>query len=262
MRIVGESGPVVLLLPGGAAGIDGFFPGLAEGLVADPGCRVVLHDRPGVGASEVEGSLEDAADALHDLLAAEGLGPVVAIGQSLGGAVALLLAAAHPSDVAGLVLLDATPVDDPALGALVETRAEQTARLARVPLVARALGALLRASGRRSARRHGVSPAARTELLHLGDTDMARLARAATGIAAVAATFDVARLPRVPAAVVTADRRASDPIRASHQRIADALGVPLRSWPGAEHAVHLTHEREVLEASRAVVRRVAEVQAS
>ncbi len=256
MRIVGESGPVVLLLPGGAEAVEGFFPGLVEGLVADPGCRVLLHDRPGVVGAP-DGDLVDAADALHAAIAEAGVGPVIAIGQSLGGAVALLLACAHPADVAGLVLLDATPVNDARLATMVEARATQAARMARSPIVARAFAGLLRASGRRSARRHRVSSAARTALVQLADTDLQRLARAATGVAAVAAAFDESRIPRVPAAVVTADRTATDPIRAAHQRLADRLGVPLRTWPGAEHPVHLTHEREVLEVCRAVVRRVA-----
>ena len=49
--ILGENGPVVVLLPGGAEPVDGFFPGLVEGLRTDPGCRVVLYDRPGTGAA-------------------------------------------------------------------------------------------------------------------------------------------------------------------------------------------------------------------
>ncbi|SDH82591.1 alpha/beta fold hydrolase [Agrococcus jejuensis] len=257
MRIVGESGPVVLLLPGGAEAVEGFFPGLVEGLVADPGCRVLLHDRPGVGTSTVDGRLEDAADALHATIAEAGVGPVVAIGQSLGGATALLLATAHPGDVAGIVLLDATPINDPALADMVETRATQTVRLAQVPGIGAAVRGLLRLTARRSARRHRVSAEARAAYDRMTDLDFARLADAVVGIRAIGTTFDEAAIPVVPAAVVTADRRTADPIRAAHQRLADRLGVPLRSWPGAEHAVHLTHEREVLEVCRDVVRRVA-----
>ena len=43
VRIVGDTGQPVMLLPGGAEASDGFFPGLPEGLVADPGCRVILY---------------------------------------------------------------------------------------------------------------------------------------------------------------------------------------------------------------------------
>lgn len=111
-RIVGATGPAVLLLPGGAEGAQGFFPGLAEGLVAEPGARIILHDRPGTGDNPDPGSLAEAAEHLHDALADLGVEPVVAIGQSLGGAVALLLARDFPDDVAGLVLLDPTPIND------------------------------------------------------------------------------------------------------------------------------------------------------
>ena len=74
----GDSGPAVLLLPGGAESVDGFFPGLVEGLVADPGCRVIEYDRPGTGTSAVERSLADAPGHLHALIEDLVFGPVVA----------------------------------------------------------------------------------------------------------------------------------------------------------------------------------------
>src|SRR6187402_3300195 len=105
LQVFGESGPAVLLLPGGGEAAEGFYPGLIEGLMADPGCRVVLYDRPGTVSAEAEGGLADATEAIHETLVRLGVGPVVVIGQSLGGAVGLLLARDHPEDVAGLVLL-------------------------------------------------------------------------------------------------------------------------------------------------------------
>ena len=51
LQVLGDSGPAVLLLPGGAEAVDGFYPGLIEGLMADPGCRVILYDRPGTGSA-------------------------------------------------------------------------------------------------------------------------------------------------------------------------------------------------------------------
>lgn len=255
-QIVGDSGTPVLLLPGGAESVDGFFPGLVEGLLVDPGVRVILHDRPGTGADVSDARLSDAADAIHAVLADLDVGPVVVIGQSLGGAVAALLAVAQPADVAGLVLLDPTPINDPALIAQVASRTKTTVALDRIPVVRALLRGLLRSSARRSANKHGMAPEVRDAMLRVTELDVPQLGRAVVGIEAVAEGFDAAALPRVPAAVVTADRKPGDPVTAAHARLADALGVTAVTWPGAEHAVHLTHPAEVLAVSRDVVRRV------
>jgi pimeloyl-ACP methyl ester carboxylesterase len=254
VRVVGTSGPAVLLLPGGAEAVEGFFPALVEGL-AD--CRVVLLDRPGTGTSTVEGCLADAADAVHAMLAELGVGPVVAIGQSLGGVVATLLARDHPDDVAGLVLLDASPVNDAALARKLEQSMRSTLRLLRVPFAERALRATLRATSRRSIARHGMGPAEAAAMMTMAEVDMRRLGRAAAGLEEIAREFSESQLPRVPAAVVTADRKPDSGMHRAHGRLADALGAPLLSWPGAEHSVHLTHPAEVLEACRTVVRAVS-----
>lgn len=246
-----------MLLPGGAEAVEGFYPGLIEGLLDDPGCRVILYDRPGNVSAEVEGGLADAAPAIHATLAELGLGPVVVIGQSLGGAVALLLARDHPEDVSGLVLLDPTPVNDVKLAGQVERTARATAKLSKVPGVGWALSSLLRSTAERSAKRHDMSPAARAATLKIADVDLVKLSESATGLESIAKGFEESQLPIVPAAVITADRKAGSTITAAHQRIATALDTPLLSWPGAEHQVHLSHQDEVLAASRAVIRTVA-----
>ena len=256
LQVLRECGPVVLLLPGGSEAVEGFFPGLAEGLIADPGCRVILYDRPGTAGSDVGGGLADATDAIHGMLAGLAVGPVVVIGQSLGGAVALLLARDHPEDVAGLVLLDPTPVNDVPLARRVERAAAVTASLSGVPGLGRGLRMLLRASASRSARRQAMSPTARAAALAMAEVDLPQLAAAASGLERLARGFDVSQLPPVPAAVVTADRGSGSSLRRAHERVAAALGTPLLSWRGAVHEVHLSHEREVLAVSRAVVRAV------
>jgi pimeloyl-ACP methyl ester carboxylesterase len=254
LRIHGDDGPPVLLLPGGAEACEGFFPGLVEGLVADPGCRVIVHDRPGTGSSPEPGALADAADHLHALVAGIGTGPVVVVGQSLGGAVAALFAAAHPADVAGLVLLDPTPVNDPDLCAQVERRAATTARLAGIPVLGPALlrGALA-LTGRRM--RRGMRPDCAAALDRTLRMDVGQLARAVVGLTGVGRRWRDDALPRVPAVVVTADRAPSSPVRRAHERLAAALGAPTLSWPRAGHSVHLDHPDEVLAAARDVVRR-------
>ena len=227
VRVLGEDGPAVLLLPGGGQRVADAMPDLVDGLLdGEPPCRVVLWDRPATGRV-----LPDAPGAIHAMLAAEGLGPVVLVGHSLGGAIAALIACVHPDDVAGLVLLDPTPVND--IGEC--RRIERGARLVAVA------GAI-----------PGVDRLVRTSL---GD-DPGGLWRAVRGLGVVSRRFDPSRLPRVPAAVVTADRDAGSPMARSHARLAFALGAPLQTWPGAEHGVHLTHADEVLAVVRDVVRRV------
>jgi pimeloyl-ACP methyl ester carboxylesterase len=253
--VIGTDGPPVLLLPGGAESVDGFFPGLVDGLLEEPGCRVVLHDRPGTGRAAGHGNLADAPDSLHETLAELGLGPAVVVGQSLGGAVAELLACAHPGDVSGLVLLDPSPINDPALARQLERTMGVTHRLSRLPVAGRAVRPLLRL-GSRSTVRKASRPDTREAVRRTLALDVAQLADTVSGFADLAADFRESDLPVVPAVVVTADRKRGASITAAHQRVADALRVPLVSWPGAEHAVHLTHPDEVLEATRAVVRQV------
>ncbi|GAB3411106.1 hypothetical protein GCM10027515_32250 [Schumannella luteola] len=256
-RILGDTGPAILLLPGGAEAVEGFFPGLPEAL-ATHGFRVILHDRPGSGSSTEPASLAGLSDALHATIAGLGVGPVVAIGQSLGAAAALLLARDHPADVAGLVLLDASPITDPPLALQLEKTAAAGVRLQRVPVLGSLLRALLRSTTARSARRHGMAAPERAAALKMTDADFVQLGRAVVGFAEEALSFDPTRLPRVPAAVVTADRRPDHPIHRAHARVATALDAPLISWPGAEHMVHLTHSSEVLEVILEVLTRVRE----
>ncbi|WP_151523914.1 alpha/beta fold hydrolase [Serinicoccus kebangsaanensis] len=256
MTVIGERGPAVVLLPGGAAGADGFFPGMPEALVEDPGCRVVLHDRPGTGASTDPGGLAGASAHLHRLVADLDLGPVVAVGQSLGGAVATLWARDHPEDLSGLVLLDATPVNDPALAAYIELQSRVLGALTRVPGLGGRLEAGFVALARRQAST-AADPALAAAMEQAVDGGLVKLGRATVGLGALARELREEDLPRLPAAVVTADRPERSRIRRAHQRLATAFGAELISWPGATHGVHLDHADEVLGVVRGVVRRAA-----
>lgn len=208
VRVLGATGTPVLLLPGGAEACDGFFPGLPEGLVADPGCRVIL------------------------------------------------LARDHPEAVAGLVLLDPTPLNGPAGCARIERSMAVVERVVRVPLLRRALSAALRAWSARERRRLDLRPDCAAAHARIGDVDIGTLARSVRGITALSAGMRESDLPRVPAVVVTADRRPTDGIRTAHTRLADALDAPLVMWPGARHNLHLDHPEETLATVRELVRRV------
>lgn len=85
--------------------------------VAAPATRAVVPDRPGWGSSsEAPGGLFDNADHLVDVLEDAGAGPVVVVGHSWGGGVALAFAARHPRRVAGLVLAGSlNPTQEPGI---------------------------------------------------------------------------------------------------------------------------------------------------
>lgn len=79
----------------------------AQKLAAD-GSRVIVLDMPGHGQSSKEPgdySLGSLASAARDLIEALNLGPVVLVGHSLGGGVALQFLYQYPAHVAGLVLV-------------------------------------------------------------------------------------------------------------------------------------------------------------
>ncbi|WP_410635181.1 alpha/beta fold hydrolase [Amycolatopsis sp. cmx-4-83] len=193
----------MLVLPGGAEGCDDFFPGLPEGLVADPGARVILHDRPGTGTSTVDGSLAGAAAYLGSLVERLGLGPVVVVGQSLGGAVGVLLARERPELVAGLVLLDPTPINDAKVCAGLERTMRVFGRLSAVPGLRQVLAKALRTTALRTGR--DLRPDCQAALERTADLDIPTLARAVRGVTNLARDLRESDLPRLPSVVVTAE---------------------------------------------------------
>jgi pimeloyl-ACP methyl ester carboxylesterase len=98
-------GATVLLLHGWTASADlNFFPAYAALAEA---YRVIAMDLRGHGRgmrSTEPFTLEDCADDAAALLAHLGIGNVIAVGYSMGGPVALLLARRHPGVVAALVM--------------------------------------------------------------------------------------------------------------------------------------------------------------
>ncbi|MFF6775784.1 alpha/beta fold hydrolase [Streptomyces sp. NPDC012637] len=103
------SGPVLLLVPGGA-GDAGMYDGMADRLAA-AGYTVVSYDQRGLSRSPLDGPLADqsvaewADDALAvlDAVSPDGAGPAYVFGGSSGGIVALALLARHPGRVRRVV---------------------------------------------------------------------------------------------------------------------------------------------------------------
>ena len=102
----GEPGALpVLLLHGWTATADLQFWALYERLGRVHPFVAPDHRGHGRGVRSVQPfRLEDAADDAAALVEALGLGPVLVLGYSMGGPIALLLAQRHPHLVAGLVL--------------------------------------------------------------------------------------------------------------------------------------------------------------
>ncbi|MET0702812.1 MAG: alpha/beta hydrolase [Mycobacterium sp.] len=107
-EIIGESGDLIVLTPGGRFGKD--IPGLrplAQALV-DGGHRVLLWDRPNCGASDVQfyGQTEShmRAETLAGLLTALDTGPCILAGGSGGARDSMLTTMLYPELVTKLVV--------------------------------------------------------------------------------------------------------------------------------------------------------------
>lgn len=105
----GERGPPVILIPGLASGAWVWQDSVAA---LRSGHRVYAVTLPGfAGRPAVPGDpLALAADALRELIVSQRLERPVVVGHSLGGMLALMLAAAHPELVGGVVTVDGMPV--------------------------------------------------------------------------------------------------------------------------------------------------------
>jgi pimeloyl-ACP methyl ester carboxylesterase len=115
IQCVGSGAVTVLLLAGWGDSGDNWSA--IEQPVAEQ-ARVCSYARFGTGVSDPPTTSQtfatQAAD-LHDLLAEVGEpGPYVVLGHSFGGAEAVTFASMHPTEVAGLMLLDASPTNWPA----------------------------------------------------------------------------------------------------------------------------------------------------
>lgn len=235
MTVHGATGSPVVLLAGGAASSHGFFPGLVEAL---EGHRVVELDRPGTGLAKGDGPARLASGSAAVASVVRDLGePAVVVGQSLGGLVALQFAADHPELLAGLVLLEPTPVDMPELVPLLTRVLAVLSLPGRLPGVGRRLDLLV---WRLLGLRFRTAPEARAsrEAMFRSAT-VADTARAITTLGEeMRSLAPTVRGLAVPSVLVTADRRPGHRVRQSHERLAAALGARVVAPAGAVHADH------------------------
>ena len=121
----GGAGPAVVFLA--AIGGDDTLRPIAERLAER--ANVCFYVRPGDGDAESPNgprtAAQDAAD-LHQLLdVAEIASPVVLVGHSYGGLIAVVETARHPQAVAGVVLIDASHPEQEARFASIFTPEQQ-----------------------------------------------------------------------------------------------------------------------------------------
>jgi pimeloyl-ACP methyl ester carboxylesterase len=132
-EILGKHGPVVAFVSGLGGDRKGWRT-VAEQIA--PCTRALIYDRPGIGDSKpvpqtpvIAGAV---AEDLQKLLVASHLpGPYLLVGHSLGGLYVQSFARAHPSETAGIVLVDAmTPLTPPRLVPSTATELDGTAATA------------------------------------------------------------------------------------------------------------------------------------
>ncbi len=107
LQCSGVGSPLILLEAGDESGVDEWLP-VFDSLAAET--RTCAYDRAGIGRSAEATGCRGVDELLDDLEAlravAELAGPYLLVGASGGGYLMAGLAARHPADVAGLVLLE------------------------------------------------------------------------------------------------------------------------------------------------------------
>lgn len=254
------SGPLVVMVQGGAAPYRGYW----ETIVAQlrDSATVVTLDRPGVGTSPHTGaslSMADQTSHLAELILGLDGGPAVVVGHSLGGPVCIQLAADYSELVAGVVLLDPTPINLPA-----------AARMLMV--MTKIFGALGRSStGRKvlampivgGAKRYKDDPAALAQYTAMSqatidDDQWGKCHRLLAGFGADSAQLwrRLENQPlKVPGVLVTADRKPSSALYKAHLAIAERTGLAFEVWPGTTHTCHLEEPGKVVTAVLSALQR-------
>ncbi|HVT65900.1 MAG TPA: alpha/beta hydrolase [Mycobacteriales bacterium] len=250
--VIGDRGTPILVLPGGAATSRNFLPGVAREL---PDNRIVLYDRPGTGRNVAAGpaTLASGSAAYAEVLRDLAIGPAVVVGQSLGGALAVQLAADHPDLIAGLVLIDPTPFNDATVCLLARRMFGVLAAPGRLPLIGDSLDrGVWRLLTMRSHLAEGEAVRTSQKAL-VASASIVTTRRALDTLVTDGAALTARLRPLgVPCVLITADRPASHAVRRAHDEMARAIGARVESWPNAVHAEQLRRPDLVYEVIREV----------
>lgn len=233
-RVRGTGEPV-LLIPGGAASVFGFFADVEDALAQR--FAVVLYERQGAGLRSAEPvpapdhQIAEVAAAVRAVTDR----PAVVVAQSLGGPIALQLALDAPDIVRAVLLLDPTPFNDP-------TTCRRAARVftwAERPGLRQVFGVATKLQMRREV--PPGSPArerARADLESIDPGPTSTMLRAWMG--GFPELFRrLSADAHIPGLLVTADRKLQSRVRRAHEELAIAAGLRLECWPGTSHVMHL-----------------------
>lgn len=252
VKVYGDGGRAVIPLSGGGAGCNGYFPDLIEGL---PDCTVVEFDRVGTGKSRTTDpvSMRIWATDMITILDALGIQRALLVGHSLGGALAAQTLADYPDRVAGVFLLDPTPLNSPEICAKTARSANLLIRLCTAPVVGRLLVKLMTSTSKPK---------------HLGKSAEAAFRRTFDGpwledtAASVALLAEDARLyaardiapSGVPVLLASADRKPQHRYRRAHGEWAEALGGRLEIWSNTKHSLYLQEPQRVIDCTRELLK--------
>ncbi len=240
----------VLLVPGGGSSVHGYFPELASCLGTH--ARLIAVDPRGLDVATGRRWLRLAEHArwLAQAVRLDCDGPVVVIGHSLGGLVALRLALDEPDVVAGLLLLDPSPLMPAALlpGGVLKLVSASRKMATDIGAVGRRLrhdlrGRPLSHSQERSAATPRSVPTIARLMWYLLFDGLPLAADLAAG-----------RLTAIPTTVVSADEHAPDSVtRRTHERVITWItGATMEVWEGTTHPLH-GQEPRIAEAAIALL---------
>jgi pimeloyl-ACP methyl ester carboxylesterase len=229
----------VLFIPGGGNSVHHYFPELAARL--ETHATVIEVDPPGLDIASGRRWLRLSAHAgwLAETIGLNRGEPVVVVAHSLGALVALRLALDEPDAVAGLLLLDPSPLMPAAL----------------LPARALQLLAALRSGATYFGRRGRRSLAAPRSV----PTSIRLLWYLVLDGGPLAADLAAGRLAPIPTTVVSAGEHTPDSAtRRTHERLVSWIaGAKLEVWEGTTHPLHIQQPGRVADAALALVERVS-----